>query len=474
MANLIEEPAPTLRTAPQSARWRHGWLLVVVGIALAAAAWPLWRHVKAGDAFYAARDFLRQSQPEQAIDCLRTLAERLPDSAEVEFLLGSAKRRAGRLAEVEPHLARAERLGWDPRAIHRQRFLAIFQSGDYRRAGPFVKQLMAEGGSDDEAAEVYEAMIRGYFSAMLLREARFLIDSWCQWQPSNSRPHLLRAESAVLVGDLQAEIAAYREYLSIVPNDYPMRQLLAEALLNFHKFDEALEILRQCDTERPGDAPNLIGLGECLLRKGELEAAQENLDAANRAQLSDGQRVTVLTLLTKLAIAKGEHQQAVELLRKAIKLSPSDMPSLYAIGQSLERVGQSNEAKKYLDRWRVLKRISDRVQELREELLRNPDSADLRCEMGTLLLKKDPLDVNGLNWLLSSLMRNPAHQEAHVALAGYYKSVGDLEAAQRHRAAAERLQALEQRQQQGTDGEAGEKADAAPEAAEADIEVTNG
>lgn len=374
-----------------------------------------------------------------------------------------AKRRAGLLADAQPQLARAEQLGWDPKAIHRQRMLGMFQSGEYRRAGPFVKQLMADGGSDDEAEEIYEAMVRGYFAALLIREGRFMIESWRQWRPTSPRPYRFEAEAAAMSGDLQAEIAAYRGYLAVDPTDYETRILLAEALLNHHEYDEALDILRDCGSERPADVPVLIGVGECLLRKGELKAARENLDAALGMPLVESQRVTVLILLAKLAIAMSDQPRALELLREAVQLSPSNMPALYALGQSLERVGRGEEAKKYLDRWHVLKQVSDRAHEVHEDLMRSPDSADLRCEMGTLLLKKDPLDVNGLNWLFSALSRDPRHLDAHLALAGYYKRAGDLKAAKQHREIAEQLQA--RGQEQDSDGD---ESDTAPNDAPGD------
>jgi tetratricopeptide (TPR) repeat protein len=442
MASVIEQPTATTQRRPHSRR--RWWLPAVAALLLAGIGWPAWRHLQSQQSLMTAHELLRQAQPEQAIVGLQRLIDRTGESGEAVFLLAAAKRRAGRLAEVEPLLARAEQLGWDPRAIHRQRFLAIFQAGDCRRAGPYVKQLLADGGSDDDAEEVYEAMVRGYFAALLVREARFMIESWRQWRPTSPRPYRFEAEAASQAGDLQAEIAAYRGYLAVDPTNYETRILLAEALLNYHEYDEALSVLGECGSERPGDAPVLIGLGECLLRKGELAAAQEKLDAARRLPLVDSQRVTVLLLLAKLAIAQADHEGALELLGEAVKISPSNMPALYALGQSLERVGRKAEAKKHLDRWHFLKRISDRALELQEELVRNPDSADWRCEMGTLLLQKDPLDLNGVNWLLRAVQCDSGHVASHRALANYYKAAGDLEAAARHWAAAEQLQPADQ------------------------------
>jgi tetratricopeptide (TPR) repeat protein len=415
--------------------WRRTALLFLA-VALFAIGWKVANYAQLRLAVVAAREHLRNVEPFKAIERLQGVSARFPQSAEVQFLLGVANRRAGRQAEVEPYLAQAERLGWDPLLIKRQRYLAWFEIGDLKRAGPYLKQLISEGGSDDDAEEVCETLVRGYFSALLFREADLIIDYWHQWQPLNPRPLLLRAQGAILLHNLSSEIAAYREILRFAPKHYETRVRLAQALLESHDFGEAVDLLEECSRERPHDPANLIGLAACLEQRAEPSQAKERLEQALRCPLSPTQRATVRSLQARMAISARHNDEAIACLTEAVELMPDDLQNVYGLAQALLRAGQEAEGQKYLAKWRELKKINDRLDEIRDVILRDPDNADLRCEIGKLLIAKNSKDVVGVNWLLSAIMRDPNHRESHEALASYYRSTGQEELAQRHQLTA--------------------------------------
>lgn len=411
--------------------------ILVVTVVLCAIGWNAVGYARLRLAIVAARQHLRNVEPLQAAESLRRVSASFPECAEVEFLLGVANRRAGRRGEVESHLARAEQLGWDPRAIKHQRYLALFEIGDFKRAGPYIKQLVAEGGNDDDAEEACEALIRGYFAGLLFREAELVIDYWHQWQPLNPRPLLFRADAAVLLHNLSSEIAAYREILQFAPQHYETRMRLAQALLENHDFGEAFDLLEGCARERPDDPSNLIGLAACLEQRAELPQAQERLEQALRYPLSPSQRAVVLSLEARMAVSARRQEEAVDRLTEAVKLVPDDLANIYSLAQALLRAGREAEGQKYLARWRELKKIDDRLDEIRDVVLRDPDNADLRCEIGKLLIAKNSENVVGVNWLLSAVMRNPNHRPSHEALAEYYRSAGREDLAQKHQLAAQ-------------------------------------
>lgn len=382
-----------------------------------------------------ARKELREYTPRPAIKRLEKVLDAIPDCAEAEFLLAVADRRAGFLARVEPHLVRAAELGWDPKAIERQRFLMQFQAGDFKRAGAYVKRLFDQGGSDDDAEEVCECMIRGYYAGLLFREARMIVKYWIDWQPENPEPYLLRAEDAVLMNNVEAEIAAYRDILRFAPRHYDTRRRLAHALIEHHDFGEAFELLLECQREKPDDGPTLIGLASCFEQQGRLDDARKTTESALRLSLEDRERADVLEVQARLASDVRDHAEAARLFEQVVELAPAEKAYVYGLVQALQRSGRANDAQKYMQEWEELKQIEGRLDELRDALLQHPDDPDLRCEVGKLELNKGGHEVLGVNWLLSTVMREPGHRAANEALAEYYRSVGQTALAERHLAA---------------------------------------
>lgn len=430
---------------------RFGAQLLKLGLLLllAGLAWKSIASARMRIALTRSHDELRSYQPLAAVERLQTLVRGAPDCAEAHFLLAVAKRRAGSLAQVDPHLVRAEELGWDPKSIERQRYLTRFQAGDIKHAGPYVKQLFDQGGSDDEAEEVCEAMVRGYYAGLLFREARMIVKYWNDWQPHNPQPYFLQAEEAVLLNELDPEIAAYRKILAFDPRHFDARLRLAHALVEQHEFNEAFELFSSCEHDRPDDADTLIGLASCLEQQGRLDESRQKAEAALRLPLSGAERAYALDVQARAATAVRDHAEAARLYQQVVELAPGVKSYVYALGQSLQRAGRAAEAKKWMQEWDDLKQVDNRLDEIRDLLLTKPDDADLRCEVGQLQFKKGGHDVLGVNWLLSAVMRDAGHPAANEALADYYRSIGETALAERHLAAIDRRRASQPRRASG-------------------------
>lgn len=422
-------------TSKRRKRWRLRFVRLGLLVLLAGGAWKTIATARVRLEVGWARDDLRSCQPLEAAERLQRVLAHLPNSAEAEFLLAVAKRRAGYLAEVEPHLLRAEELGWDPKAIERQRFLSQFQAGDFQRAGPYVKRLFDQGGNDDEAEEVCEAMIRGYFAGLLFREARMIVKHWTQWQPNNPQPYLLRADDAVLMSEGSSEVEAYREILRFAPDHYETRLRLAQALIEQHYFDEAFDLLKGCTHEKPKDGVALIALASCLEQQGRLEESQRKIEAALKLPLADAQRALALEVEARVATALRDHAKAARLLEEVVGLAPGNKAYAYQFAQALQHAGRRDEGTVAMRKWEELRQIDARLDDIRDALLTTPDDPDLRCEVGKLNLKKGGHEILGVNWLLSAVIRDPGHRAANEALADYYRSVGQADLAERHLAA---------------------------------------
>jgi tetratricopeptide (TPR) repeat protein len=411
------------------------WLLGLALLALfSAAGVRAWRRFNLDYELAGARQSLREFHPEEAIDRLAALTARRPDCAEAEFLLASAHRRARRLDLVQPHLQRAAELGWNQEQIDRQFCLTFFQAGDFRRSATELTDRLQQGASDDEAEEVYEALVRGYIAAMLLKQADFILDGWLQWRQS-APAHLLRAEVAVFRGNEALEMESYRDALRCDPQNYEARRSLARSLRSANDVAEAAGLCESCLRDRPRDPEILVILADCRARRGQQAEAKKLADLALASQPSQAQRASALALLGQIALEDKNFVLASKLYGEAVEAYPSRLPTVYALAQALSRAGRTDEAQNYQERFQRLSALENSLEDLRGLLLQDPGDPDVRAKIGEILLEMG-LTQAGVNWLFSALLYDADNAGAHRRLAEYYEADGQPELAARHRAAA--------------------------------------
>ena len=422
------------------ARGNSRWVRAAFALAIVPALWaavqkPL-AEARLKHHLANARRALCEFDPQSALDLLTPLVADQPDCAEAEFLLGAAYRHAGRLDLVEPHLRRAQELGWDVDEIDRQACLTFFQAGDFRRSGAELMQRMQEGASDDEAEEIYEAMARGYSSAMLLKQAVFILDAWVGWRPQSARARLLLADVAALRGDQQTELRCYRDAVRYNPSHLEARRRLARALMVSHEVEEAYELFATCLRDHPDDPEVLIGMAECAERHGKREEAKKYVARAFTLQPTAQQRSTALALQGQIALAEKEYASAAHFLQEAVDAHPANLPAVYSLSQALTHAGRPAEAKAYLERWRIAQEAEKKLDDVHAQILARPEDPDLRVEVGKALIDQGAANA-GINWLLSVLFYHPSHPLANQLLAEQYDRNGQTALAARHRAIAE-------------------------------------
>lgn len=434
--NCVDNHQPSRARQPRRTLRLRFWVIGLVVGTCALVAWKVWPAARLESDVVAARQLLREASPESAADRLENVLRHFPDSDEAEFLLAVANRRRGRLDLVEVHLVRAAELGWDPKAVERERYLMLFQAGNFRAAGPYLKELLLEGGSNDLADEVYEVMVHGYMAALLFNEAQFILDNWLKWRPDNAAVYLLKARLAEVMNDQPGEVAAYRAILAFDPTNFIARRKLAKALMLQHHLDDALLLFLQCREERPDDAATLLGLAEWNQRRGRLSEARQIAESLLKMSMNRRDRSAALNLFGQIARTEKDYPAAIGALEEAVELDPADGAAVYGLSQLLLRAGRAEEAAPYLARWGEIQKLDQVLDDLHDAIIRRPDDADLRSRIGTALLEKGDTTA-GVNWLLSALFHDRAHAATHERLAEHYERVGQDELAKRHREAAQ-------------------------------------
>ncbi|HJT32405.1 MAG TPA: tetratricopeptide repeat protein [Pirellulales bacterium] len=407
-------------------------MVVVAGM----LCWLAWQRAWLKYELAAARESLRQSDSEAAADRLQKIVARAPHSAEAEYLLAAAVRRAGKFDQVAPHLARAAELGWSTKDLDRQRSLAFFQVGDFRTAGPDVMEMLLEDANDDEAEEAYEALTRGYTTAMLFNQANFILDAWIHWRPESARAWLMRADLAALSGNVKGETAACREVVRFDPKHREARRRLAYVLSRTLENDEAFEIYFQLHREQPNDPETMLGLAEGHHRRGETAEAKRLLARLLELDIEARHRASAFSLLGQIAMSAKDYAEAARVLKGAVELIPGSIPINYAYSRALSGAGRDEEAKVYIERYKRLQKLEDNLQPLRDALIARPGDSMLRSQIGETLVEMGETEA-GVNWLLSVLLHDPGHRRTHRLLAEHYEKTGERELARKHRAVAE-------------------------------------
>jgi tetratricopeptide (TPR) repeat protein len=443
--NLPTRKSPILddsfmgRLSSKNASWRRiRWrrtAVVFFGIALFCAAappasreWQFRRHLRA------ARIAIDRFVADNAVIEL-TEAEKLkPSSAQVQYLLGVANRKAGHLDDCRPHLNKALELGWPAKEVRFQLLLLTFQAGD-RHSEAEIKQILALPMADYVAEDTYEALALGYLSEYRISSAETVIDHWLDWRPNCVRARLLRAEVFGASRLHQEQIAQFEEVLAIEPDNYVAHLGMAHNLLDEHRVEAALEEYRWCHKQLPGDLSAPLGIAACYKHQGKLSEAAQVLRELLEEPLLRDQRGHVAGELGKLLRQTGDVQEAISLLTESVDLNPYDPEAEYALAMSLAKVGRREEAERHSARSKELQHLRQQLIDTELVMLNQPNDAHSRYEVGLVLAKLGNPKASAA-MMLAALRWDPRHTGAHAELAKYYRDIGRDDLAQEHEAMA--------------------------------------
>lgn len=393
----------------------------VVAMVCAAAPW-VHSEWKFRNHLRVARIAFEQRVADNAVIELQDAEKLRPDSAEVQYLLGVANRKAGHLDDCRPHFNRARELGWPEKVIRFQLLLLAFQAGD-RDAEAGIKQLMALPMTDDVAEDTYEALAVGYLSDYRISSAGTVIDHWLSWRPKRVRPLLLRAEIFGASRRYHEQLAQYEEVLAIEPDNYAAHLGRAHGLLDEHKVEPAMEEYRWCGEQWRADVSPPLGMAACYQHQGKMEQAALVLDELLQRQLRRDERAHITGELGKLRQQMGELEKAISLLTQSVELNPYDVQNEYALALSLARAGRADEAKQHSDRSKELEKLKQRLADVELVMLNQPSDIESRYEAGLLLAELgNPKAAAAM--MLALLRWDPRHAGAHAELAKYYHDIG--------------------------------------------------
>jgi tetratricopeptide (TPR) repeat protein len=384
---------------------------------LAVAGYHISRHVWAENHCRVAEEALARSLRvkgsaplAEARTHLACCLEVWPNHSRLHFLMAQAARRAGDLDEAARHLRRAEQLGWVAEATDLERALSAVQQGDLERLEPMLADFVQR--EHPERLLILEALVQGCRRTYQLPRGLAYLDAWLAAQPDSVRALLWRGELLLLVGRSRDALADYRKALQLDPQEDEARLKVGELLLAGHQSEEALLHFTEVLARHPDQGDALLGLARCQAERGAVEASVKLLDRLLSLQ---PEHAGALAERGKIALDAGNPLDAEQWLRRAARGAPFEREILYNLSRCLTWNGHAREAEECLARIKRIDEDRKRLDELKTAIMEAPHDANLRCEMGLILLRNGQ-DKEGVRWLHSALREQPGHAASRRAL----------------------------------------------------------
>jgi predicted Zn-dependent protease len=396
--------------------WRGRWTrrrLVCAGLVLlllGALAYLAEWYLRAERHLTAAEQALERHDLEQARHHLEAYLTMRPGQTRARFLAAQTARRLHRDTEAAEHLRLCQQQGWDQEAIDLERMLAALQRGD-ADAEPI---LWARVQSDDpEVLTILEVLIQYYLDTYRLHRTLECLNRYLERQPDDLHALLGRGFVWERFLSFTDALKDYRQAVKYHPGSTGARLRLARTALLVETPQEALEQFQHLHAQHPDWPAVRLGLAQCRRRLGQNEEARRLLDGLLAERPDDAD---VLGERAQLALDEGKLAPAETWLRQAVRRAPHDRKVNYSLYRCLLEQGKKEQAEEYRA---LVERIDvnlKRLERLTKAVLKAPDDANLRCQVGLIFLENGQ-EQEGVRWLTQALRLDPRCQPAQHALA---------------------------------------------------------
>ncbi len=181
--------------------------------------------------------------------------------------------------------------------------------------------------------------------------------------------------------------------------------LLADCHLRMGEFKRVIELLTPVEQAEPANRAVAYMLGLALINEQQLEKGQVLVDRILRE--GDSAEAHLMMGTTYLVIS--DHENALKEFKRAVELNPK-LPSVNSFyGQTLVRMGATDEA----------------TQAFRRELENNPNDFDSNLQLG-ILLKQDQNLEQSRAYFQRALLVRPNEPNARFYLASLDVAQGKL------------------------------------------------
>ena len=231
------------------------------------------------------------------------------------------------------------------------------------------------------------------------------------------------------VFDWPSQITELEKFVAADPDDVNSILALAECQLASEQVDKAIELLDRSLAARPFDQALRGMLADVLLRRQNPDRARQILGTETR---TDETSVHLARAYGATYAAAGDWEQAAAWFDRAVQRDADHRPTVFELGQALERAGRHDEANRILHRARLIELlVAERARFLElvgpkiwrfesgdrenaddgDDAERSDFRAQIAVEIARLLVELERAD-EAAAWLEQVLAWNPADSRA--------------------------------------------------------------
>ena len=358
-----------------------------------------------------AQGFLSANKPQEAIPELQAASAINSDHVEVEADLGVLLFYAGRLREAIPHLRKAVALQADLARVQSLLGIAESRTGEMQAArsdlsaafpkvdeapvklttGLELLSLESQSGQLDKAAQILPELrqiaptdARVLFAAYntyadLTRES---ILALALAAPDSAQLQQAMAHELIREGRPEQAIAHYKEALRIDPNipggHFELAEVLGQAEDQTTRnqaeseYDKALK-------DNPEDEKSLWRKAQIEAKRGDNQQALELLRSAVALQPSDAEAQCDLA---KTLMNLGRDAEARHILEQTVGADPTNVTVHYRLAMLYRRTGHAEEARHEIDLYKHYRELKEKLRDTLKELMITPggDPSDSELE----------------------------------------------------------------------------------------------
>ena len=324
-----------------------------------------------------ATSYVETKQSSRAAALLENLSPSL--EASVQFQAGLLLAKLDKYEEAARRFELARKGLPDPYQAGFNLVLVLARSGDCAAAIRTGEELFAAG---HRTAELYNLMASAYekagktieaYNALRFatelepkRETNYLAlialclehqnydlglqiaDIGVRLIPGSGRLHLQRGVVLVMKGRFEEAMEEFDVSARAAPELGLAYVAMGLALVQMERPAEAVDMLRRQIEKRPDDPRLLWLLGEGLTRSGAApmsDMEREAIDALRKSIRLDPALSQPRALLGKILLRRGEVDSAAEQLERALEIDPEDLTATYQLAQAFQRKGDTARAK---------------------------------------------------------------------------------------------------------------------------------
>ena len=358
--------------------------------------------------------YAAQSQNDKANEHLEKAVRLKPDSATARTNLGNNLLRLGKFDLAEQQFKRAAAL--DPQDYEANHNLGEFyaRSNKIAEAVPLFERAQR---IDPSAYDNGYDLALAYLLTGCLRDARQIIHNLAK-QKDTAELHNLLGEVEEKDGNFVAAANEFQAAAHMDPSESNIFDWGCELLLH-RTLEPAIEVFRQGTERYPDSARMAIGLGMALYSLGKYDEAVKSLLRA--ADLNPGDPRGYPFLSGAFDSSPSQAEEVIERFRRFAELQPKNGQAVFYYAMSLWKGKRSQDPNLDLNQIEAL---------LKKSIALDPGLADAHFQLANLYSDQRQYAV-AIPQYLKARELNPDLADVHYRLAQAYVRTGEKDAAQK-------------------------------------------